>query len=518
MATERLDLTLDLLADLARGGFAEKLTSQQRRAIHMSTELDDFLEAQLDAGKQVILTGNPGDGKTQYIFQNRPEYPEPEYYYLQDASEWDYDDLLEEWSTAVDEGKPGILAINDGPLYEMSMAYDDEYPFLQTIEEQFRRQTIFEASSGEPSESSQFVVVDLHNRGVLTRKIIMQALDNLTDDTFLTAGHDHAGTCHIQYNIQKLRTDPIRQNLIELLMEVGKLGDHVTIRDLLNFIAYCITGGRAECDTDNPDRLHYYNLSFDGEGKIFTLLIEHLSPTDLTHPFIDAYLWASAEKAVNPRDVEDQQERISAEFLREKRRFYFEDEMIDLAYSSRDLYHEIDYLFNDVRNDPDGSREIQKERLIEMVNGYFRPGSSKRSELRLWLSHNFRSKRSQVLVSRTTIPKTDLEYRKPRLHPRIEESMSYTPLYFVLEYTGGETPVRLRFTSALSRSLRALDATVPYIVREREEEQQLLEFMEEVEYQVRPSESEGTVLIKDTETGDVERVGVHDDRYRVEGH
>jgi hypothetical protein len=53
-------------------------------------------------------------------------------------------------------------------------------------------------------------------------------------------------------------------------------------------------------------------------------------------------------------------------------------------------------------------------------------------------------------------------------------------------------------------------------VRDREEEQQLLEFMEEVEYQANYSEIEGRILIKDTESGDVETLEVHDGRYRMD--
>lgn len=189
---------------------------------------------------------------------------------------------------------------------------------------------------------------------------------------------------------------------------------------------------------------------------------------------------------------------------------------MELGYSGRDLYHSINYPFLDMRNNPEQSEESVKEETIEMINGYFSPGSSQRSELRLWQAHNFRSKSSLVLISRNRVSKYELERKKPELHPEIREAIGYTPSHIALEYTNGDTPVRLRITRELSQSLSALDANVPYLVRDREEEQQLLEFMEEIEYQEQYSESEGRILIKDTETGDVEALEVYDDRYRVD--
>ena len=517
MATEQTHLELDFLARLAQGGFAEKLTPQQRHAIHITTRLDDYIENALEDGKQIVLTGNPGDGKTQYILRKQADYPEPDYFYLHDASEFaDYGELLSEWADAFNNDTPGMLAINDGPLYEMTTPYADEYPFLETVESQFQHQIVYDDSTASDIDFDDLVVIDLNNRNVLTRKVVLQAIENLTEDAFLEEDHDHSGACHIQYNIQKLQNDTIKDNFKWLLKTVGKLEEHVTVRDLLNFLAYCITGGQAECDTDFGENLKYYNLAFQGSGKIFDLLNEYFSPEDLTHPFIDSTLWADAEERVSPRDSEDLRDDVQTEFLQLKRRFYFEDTLMDIGFTGRDLYHEINYPFLDQRNNPEQSEEGMKEETIEMINGYFSPGSSQRSELRLWQAHNYRSKSSLVLISRTKIPKYELERKIPDLHPAIREAMDYTPTHHALEYTGGDFPVRLRITRELSQSLSALDANVPYLVRDREEEQQLLEFMEEIEYQANYSEVEGRILIKDTESGEVEALEVHDGRYRVD--
>lgn len=506
-------LNVQFLSDLARGGFAERMTEEQRRDIHVKTDLDSFIEDSLDEGKQIVLTGNPGDGKTQYIYMKRDKYPD--YFYLMDASEYrDYRELLDEWEMSYDQGEPGILAINDGPLFEMTANYSDEYEFLPTVQRQFQSQIVYDDSEASDVDFSKIVVIDLNNRNVLTRKIVLQVIKKLTDEKFLE-NHDHTGACHIQYNIQKLRNENVQENVKELLKTVGRTEDHVTVRDLINFVAYCITGGESECLTEFDEDMKYHNLAFDGEGKIFDLLNRHFSPTDLTHPFVDSKLWSQAEENVSPRDSEDLRESISEEFLNLKRRFYFEDNSMDVDYSARDVYHEIDYSFHNNRNSSNDNEEA-KEDTIRKINGYFMPTSSERRYLNVWMSHRYRSRSSRSLISRTQVRKSDLSRKTPRLHPDIRDALAYVSDHYVLEYQQEHgSCVRLEINQDLSRALSALDANTPYRIRDQETEQQLLEFMEEIEYLEEHSASTGEISIKDTETEDIETVEVEDKRYRI---
>lgn len=517
MGIETSTLDLRFLSQLAQGGFAEKLTDEQRREIHITTRLDGngYLQDALERGTQIVLTGNPGDGKTQYILQMKLEYPEPEYFYLSDASEYDdYTDLLDEWEAALEKDKGGILAINDGPLYEMTARHADEYSFLETVRKQFQNQIVYDEDQAEAVTFDSVVVLDLNNRNILTRKVIGQALENLTVSKFLKTATGDPVEGHVAYNINKLRTDRIRENVIRLLQSVGQLDAHVTIRDLLNFLAYCITGAKDESITEFGDDLKYYNLAFSGSGTIFNLLDEYFHPRDLTHPFIDSKLWADAEEEVTRLGGDDTEARVDEVFIQKKREFYFNDTSTD-EHEARDLYQDINYSFHNQRsrNQPD---ERVKENIIEMTNSYFIPDSSKGSDLQVWLSHNYRSKGSLSLISRTEIPKRELKRRVPQLHPAIRDAMDYNHNHHILEYEGRETPVRLRIDPALSETLSALGGNVPYALREREQEQQLLEFMEKIEYRESHDEDYGTVQIMDTETGDLEILTVNDDRYQME--
>jgi len=512
MATERTQTDRRFLADLARGGFAESLSPAQRRAIHIETPLDEYLENALDDGKQVVLTGNPGDGKTQHILMCQDSYPEEDHFYLPDASEYaDYEDLLEKWEDAYDSGTPGILAINDGPLYRMTTEFREEYDFLPTVERQLENQIIYSEDELPQIDFEQITVIDLNNRNVLTHSIISRAVRRFSKD-FALDGHDHAGTCHIQYNAQKLQQKSIRENLIDLLHTVGHYGEHVTVRDLINFLCYTVTGGEGECQTDYDEDLHYYNLAFTGNGLVFDLLRRQFESPDLVHPFIDSQLWARAEDEVALGDADDAEGVVYPQFLRAKRQFLFEDEAMDLGYESRKLFQSIEYEFLNHRNR--GTDQGDQEQFIRLLNGYFRPDNPRRSELDLWLSHRFRSKSSLALVSRTSVGKSDLVIRHPKLHPEIDDAINYSKTHTALEYDHEGPPVRLRINTDLFRTLSALDASVPYTLRDREEEQQILEFMEEVEYYETYSSERGTISVKDTDTGQIETLDVNDTIYQ----
>jgi hypothetical protein len=512
MATERTQTDKEFLAELARGGFAESLTPPQRRQIHIQTDLDSFLEDALDDGKQVVLTGNPGDGKTQHILMQQDNYPEDEYFYLLDASEYaDYHDLLEEWNEHFQDGVAGILAINDGPLYEMTTQYRDEFEFLGTVQKQLQNQIIYDESDTEDIDFEDVVVVDLNNQDVLTHSIIRKAIENFAGD-FAMDGHSHSGRCHIQYNAEKLQENSIKENLVDFLTELRNYNEHVTVRDLLNYLCYILTSGIKECQTDFGEELKYYNLAFEGTGAIFDLARRRLDSPELVHPFVDSRLWADAEQEVGFSDRDDASETVEPLFERKKRRFLFEDEQMDIGYESYPLFRNVEYDFVNHRNGM--SSEGSKERLVNLLNGYFRQNNASRTELNLWLSHNFRSKSSLALVSRTSVSKNRFELQRAKLHPNIRDAISYTPSHTAFTYNRDGIPIRLKIDRSLYRALGALDADIPYTLRSRDVEQQILEFMSEVEYHETYSEEEGRVTVKDTETGRVEEIDINNKLYR----
>jgi hypothetical protein len=316
-------------------------------------------------------------------------------------------------------------------------------------------------------------------------------------------------------NVAKLQNDTVQENFKRIFRMLGKLDTHVTIRDLLNFLAHCLTGGRTESELDPDEDLKYYNLAYSGRGTLFELFRQYVDPEDLTHPFVDSILWSKAEREVGPRDVDEARSEIRSRYVQLKRRFLFEDDAMDLGYSSKSLYYDVDYDFLQLRND-DSSTQEDLENLLRRINGYFSNSRKMTYELQLWFSQKYIGRSTKAILSRHSVSKSDFEIRRPQLNPSIEDAMEYIPDSAVLEYTAGKTPVRLEITQSLYDSFSQIDSGIPYVLRDREEEQVLLEFMRDVEYQETPGESTGVVTIKDAETGNTEEVHVQDDRYEVE--
>jgi len=249
--------------------------------------------------------------------------------------------------------------------------------------------------------------------------------------------------------------------------------------------------------------------------ELFDLFRQHVNPQELTHPFVDSSLWSRAEQEVAPRDTDDARDEIEKEFLQLKRRFLFEDEGMDLGYSSKILYHDVDYEFLQIRNEDSGTTE-DLENLLRRINGYFSDSSGMTYELQLWFSHKYIGRSTKAILTRHSVSKSDFRIQRPKLNPSIEDAMEYIPNYAVLQYTAGENTVQLEVDRSLYESFSRIDSGIPYALRDREEEQVLLEFMRDIEYQETPGESTGTVTIKDAETGQTETIRIQDDRYNLQ--
>lgn len=502
-------LNADLLVNLAHRGVAERINEEVRKEIHLKTKLDEFIEEKLEEGKQIVLTGNPGDGKTQYIYMMEEKYPEA--FYIYDASEYnDNVELLKNWEEKLQEEKRGILAINDGPLYEMITNHEEDYDFLTNVREQVENQVVIDSSPD--LDFSDLIVINLSNRNVLAPNVVIQAM-NLLDREGFKENHDHEKKCHIQENLERI--SEAEDSFKKILKELGRLDEHFTVRDLLNFLAHCVTGGRT-CETEFGESLRYYNLAFEGDNNISEALRENFGPLKHTHPFIDQELWARAEENTRFGDQDYDKESVLEEFEKIKRRFYFESEEMGTEFNRSDLYNYINREFRDLVNGNNGfSENGKKRRVIRKLNSYFRPENAREEQLRLWFSHNYHSSESKVIVSDRTEPEHKFEFQVPQLHSKISDAIDYVPEYYVLRWKNEEKEANLVVDKNLDQSLNILDSNIPYILRSDEEERRILAFMEKIEGKQNEERSSGEIMILDTETGKTETIRVDRETYSV---
>lgn len=66
---DKLKTGLQFVRDFYRGSsaYADYVPAELLSVIHLETKLDDAIVASAMAGKDIVLTGNPGDGKTHII-------------------------------------------------------------------------------------------------------------------------------------------------------------------------------------------------------------------------------------------------------------------------------------------------------------------------------------------------------------------------------------------------------------------------------------------------------------------
>lgn len=513
MPKSEANLRKSLLFDLAQGAIAETLTEEQRSELHVDTPLrEDFLTEQLQEGKHIILTGNPGDGKTQFILRQQERisnlYTETDVSMYSDYGE----DLLPVWKEELETNNPGILAINEGPLHEIISDYSSDFPFLDTVSDQLRNQIVF---GDEPDiDFDDIVVIDLTHQNILSRDVITGMVDRLTRSEFLE-NHGHAGKCHIQHNIENLRDERVKESIVQLLTKLATSEVHVNIRHLINFLAYTIVGDTTSCDTEFSEDREYYNLLFEGQGKLFDLFREHYEVTQLTHPDLDYNLWMDVEESFAVNESATYQD-VLEKYQTEYRRFLFENETFEFGIRTGevlDLYQQNAELINISNGDIDQTAAL--EQTLRRINSYFEPNTRTQSHLRLWFSHRYRAKDSQALVSRNELTKHAFDIETPRFNSMLQEAFeeSYASSEYVFAYDFGEERVQLEIDSGLHEILSSLDIGIPYILRDRQREQQLFKFMNKIEYQESYSETRGEVRVKDTETGNTTEIRVTGDGY-----
>lgn len=446
-------------------GIAEWASDNNRAHIHVKTELESKIVEWLIDGRDVILTGSPGDGKTHLLQQVKKELEnqEVDLQTEQDASQKSEQDLLSIWRKARERSVPFLLAINHAPLRKLAEEAKDETEF----------QAFYEVIFPAPSESSKseivsfvlysqeqkeefekgqqrqhngqtigvdgLMIVNLAHRATLTDREgflhpLIKKLVDIASNVSCAEGNlsPDCTRCPIQYNVKALRNETVQNHLFAILELVARRGYRATVRDLIALIVYMLTRGVHCKDLWQGERNFsdnsYYNLAYDPDalGEIFEHIRATFDPGDFADTQVDLDLWNASKVDAAWIDEDTVPQPANLDALRSlKRRYFFETNEESQPLLDR-LLSKTESEFNGLFDDRQDARD-RVEDLVKKINLFYAPYAndkdySYRSQLRLWNSHRYSLGSVPGYFALRFYSAENLDLYHPRLNPKYQNA------------------------------------------------------------------------------------------------
>ena len=237
----------------------------------LQTSLEKDLLPEIIAGKRqvLLLTGNPGGGKTSFLHAiyvellnrggrllsaNSMEEGAPEwiisfggktFHAILDASQSNGAISANEMVKAALDGAlsgktVALIAINDGRLKQIMRLYDGEFENLASEVERY--------FTNQPSENSEFIIIDLKSRAVVGidgSGLFSKSIGVITASELWTTCNDCAlqNLCPINSNRKLIQDDVHVSALSELtLLSYLRRSERPNFRRIRSAIGYLITG------------------------------------------------------------------------------------------------------------------------------------------------------------------------------------------------------------------------------------------------------------------------------------
>lgn len=484
-------------ADRTGQGFLE--------AMHVATELDNVIVDCVAAGSDVILTGNPGDGKTHLlrVLESRLMATGCNPKLLLDASALSDRIVIETWQEARASGRPFCAAINEAVLF--TLAKESEFEPLRVAIAAVKGSIVYADSNEEPIPS--VAVFDLSRRNVLDSSIVNPVVEKLINPDRLTQCILCDGNCDAMRAAAYLRDSQVRARLQLLFERVAAIGNHFTLRELQAFFAYLLFASRdcgALVSTSGSDEFAFPNLVFSGDGRLSQELARICDPRRSTQPALDeeqilaptspegwSSLWHADSSALDPSN--------DARFTIRKRAFYF-------------FHDQGARVFEFSSSDELGFAELLAKReqeifrhIIKRVNALFGDGGEQ-EYLWAWQSHRYDQGTPSVFFASTKLARSKLEIARPRLHGI--QARAFKPVVDHVLLRVKQTPeVSLRIDFAMFRLLELASRGVPVLSLPSQEMRRLNHFLERLSRSL-PADEMDEILVRVKDLANAESLDV----------
>ena len=337
-------------------------------------------------------------------------------------------ETLETWVRCREENRPFVLAINEWPLYVLQRTAKERcFGPVQEALRQVRSARFFVDTRKPAPPADGVVTIDLSLRNLLVPSVVSRVVERLTDDRFY-AGLDEADP--ILVNRTALKTPQVAERLSRVLEIVGLRLHHVTMRQLVGFIAFLLSAGQTAAERlrrgQDATGLAYSNLAFEGGvGVLFDAVRRVFDPAALTHPTWDERLWCGETEVADwlfsvPGSVLTLPSGRGEGFRAAKRQFFFEHSAGDKLF---DLMPHDEVEFEKLLEQGSSRPADLVRDLVLAMNRFFEPDfpAKQRDRLLLWQSHRYDVRAPATFVSLRDLSHQQLQIEAQRYADWVEK-------------------------------------------------------------------------------------------------
>ena len=469
--------------------FADNIPMDLLSLIHVETDLDNSIVQDVISGKDVVLTGNAGDGKTHIIkvLQNALDGTGKNPEYMLDASEKNSVEIYTRWKEARNQKKPFILAINAAVLFQLHEYCEQNDPNFSPAIEAFDLMQNSVTFHGDGICYDDLVLYDLNQRNILDSNFVKNAIAKLSSDALFGECEScmFNDVCPANRNRKLINNSMFLERLCFILNRVSLQGYHATLRDLQSLISYLIfadksckeLGMNAGGDGNDITDLLYDS---NAKGEIFARVHKCFDPVTVSHPVIDEYIlvnsftpdsWDSGFDApvgsITPTDQRS--------FDHRKRQFFFFNRD---GYKYIEVNDDIVTQFERFLNDKD-DKSVRKQ-IVRKLDRFFETEPS--NDLIIWTGHRFDNQPRKILLSIGSIPDNKFSIGRPQLQKDMQRGFSLAKNYIRFEKKiSDKENIFLKIDYGMFELLTQAENGVPLLFMESDIVKKVWRFVEQLQ-------------------------------------